>query len=200
MNHLLTNSKKIRLVYNGEVINWKYLEQVQEHVLNSNDIYKNNYTIKNLKLEGHLALDCLVDNNDKIFALCGIFNGGRYPPGVYRVLNRLWAREDMRTGSWSPFLTKSFLPDHLKEFNDILKVIFVSIQGEKGKKILSNFWLKTQAPQWGTGWKMYPKIVKVAPCEQKSCYQYVVYNSKIPGDNCWPVTGITLEDYDKLPN
>jgi hypothetical protein len=199
MNYLLNNSKKVRLVYKGKIDNWKYLDQLQEYTSKSNDVYKNNYNIKNLKLEKHLALDCLVDKDDKIFALSGVFNGGTYPDGVYRVLNRLWARDDMRTGQWSPFLTQMFLLDHLKEFNGILDVAFISIQGLKGKRFLNNYWLNKQAPEWGTGWKMYPKIVKVAPSNKKSGYQYIVYNKKNENSISWPDAGITEEEYNNLP-
>lgn len=199
MNYLLNNSKKVRLAYKGEVYNQKYINQLQEFTQNSNDIYKDNYTIKNLHLKEHLALDCLVDSNDKIFALAGIFNGGRYPNGVYRVLNRLWARDDIRTGQWSPFLTQMFLLDHLIEFNKILDVAFISIQGLKGKRFLNNYWLNKQAPKWGTGWKMYPKIVKVAPSNKKSGYQYVVYNKKNKNSVSWPNNGITEDEYNNLP-
>lgn len=195
----LQEYKKVRLVYNGKVLNSKYLIQLQEISLASNDVYKDNYKIENLKLEGHLALDCLVDQSDKIFALAGVFNGGRYPAGVYRVLNRLWAREDVRTGQGNPFLTKLFLVDHLSEFSNEIETAFVSIQGEKGRKFLSNFWINTQAPDWGTQWKMYPSIVKVAPCEQQSCYQYVAYNEKNPGTVNWPSCGISLDEYNNLP-
>lgn len=195
---MLNNFKKIRLVYNNEILEWKYLYQLEEFSKNSNDLYKENYFIKNLQAEKHLALDCLVDSHDKIFALSGVFNGGRYPQGVYRVLNRLWARKDLRTGQWSPFLTKSFLKDHLFEFNDIFRIVFVSIQGEKGKRFLNNYWKSKEAPKWGQGWKFYPKIVKVAPCNKKSCHQYVIFNQRDKGDLVWPTCGITKQEYDKL--
>lgn len=197
-NYLLNDYKKVRLVYKSEVLEWKYLDQLQEYISKSDDHYKDNYNIKSLKLEKHLALDCLVDQNDKIFALCGVFNGGTYPDGVYRVLNRLWARNDFRTGQWSPFLTKAFLLDHLAEFNDMLELVFVSIQGLKGKRFLNNFWKKTQAPEWGTGWKMYPDIVKVAHGNKKSCFQYVIYNKKAGSTVKWPIWTIKENEYNSL--
>lgn len=198
MSSLLNDSKKIRLVYKGEVLHWKYLEQLQEYIKDSADTYSNNYTFKHLHLEQHLALDCLVDNHDKIFALAGVFNGGRYPDGVYRVLNRLWARSDYRTGASSPFLSQTFLPEQLKEFEEIIDVAFVSIQGQKGKKFLNNTWQKI-APKWGIGWRTFPLIVKVSPSVRKAGYQYVSYTSK-RNIVIWPTAGITEEEYNNLPD
>ena len=114
-----------------------------------------NYKIQKLDLESHLCFDLLLDSDSgEIVGGAGVFNGGRYPDGVYRVLNRSFIMPKFRTKGLFPLLnTRHLLVKQLKDYRQDIKLAFVSRQGRNGAGFLT-WWTKKfgalneSAPKW----------------------------------------------------
>lgn len=131
-----------------------------------------NYTPANLDIESHLIFSCVTENSS-IIAFCGIYNGGRYPTGVYRILNRSFIASQGRTlGLYDCFLSRHILPEQLSRTKHLLDTIFVSRPGLSGKPFLE-FW-KTHCAPKDLQWSISTERVHVAPRGVKrDCYQYI---------------------------
>lgn len=136
---------------------------------------RDNYTPEGLDVLGHLVFSVL-KRKDEIVACCGIYNGGRYPPGVFRVLNRSFISPQQRrtSGLYDCQLSKLILSSQLVLCRDDLKLIFVSREGMFASRFL-DFWLRNCAPA-GFHWQKSSRLVHVAPRgENRGCYQYICY-------------------------
>jgi hypothetical protein len=132
-----------------------------------------NYHPDHIDLAGHRSFDLLLDRSGRIVSFCGVYNGGRYPEGVYRILNRTWVADSLRVGHGVfPFLTSKYiLPVQIENLRDELKLIFVSREEPSGKFFLRKWRERQSEPQH---WQVSENMIQVVPGVSKaSCYQYI---------------------------
>ena len=132
-----------------------------------------NYHPENMDLAGHLSFDLLVTREGEIVSFAGVYNGGRYPEGVFRILNRTWVADSLRVQHGAfPFLTSGLiLPVQLANLADDLKLIFVSREKPAAKHFLRK-WRARQAEP--AQWQISGKMVQVVPdVDKASCFQYI---------------------------
>jgi len=136
---------------------------------------RKNYSAERLDIGEHLIYSVLkIDGAIK--AAAGIYNGGRYPPGVFRILNRSYISPDQRlNGSlYECFLSRYILAPQIELCRDHFKYIFVSREGLTGKHFL-RFWKQRCAPS-DFDWQLSSNLVHVSPRGQgRGCYQYMCF-------------------------
>lgn len=128
-----------------------------------------------LNILSHFAFDVAVDEFENIVTFAGIYNGGRYPKGVYRVLNRTFVSPKHRSynGVFKGITTQIILKKQLDELQDQLKLVFVSREGQHAKNFL-NFWVNNIAPNFC--WEVSQNFVQVVPgARSQRSYQYIAY-------------------------
>ena len=167
--------KVINVIDNGKIVSeWiTPLEKLLQKISSGSDRLAQNYSLENMKLSEHLSFDLLVNDENQIISFAGVYNGGRYPEGVYRVLNRTWVREDYRVshGAFAYLTSKYILPVQLQRLASKLKMVFVSRERLTGRRFLLK-WAQHQPK--ADLWSVSENFVQVVPnVEKKSCYQYI---------------------------
>lgn len=155
-----------------------------------------NYLPENMDLAGHLSFDLLVDSNNRILSFAGVYNGGRYPEGVYRVLNRTWVSEALRVqhGAFPYLSSRLILPVQLQALAGQLKLIFVSRESLRGRLFLQK-WKQNQPDS--ELWNVSDKLVQVVPgVKNQSCFQFICTRNLVPVN--WNPEQITTEEWSKL--
>lgn len=176
---------------------WKQpIEALLEEISNGSDRLAHNYSLKNMDLPGHLSFDVLIDKHNNIISFSGVYNGGRYPEGVYRILNRTWVAKEARVshGSFKYLTSKYILPAQLKNFSADLKLIFVSRANTAGRLFLKK-WQSRQNPE--ENWQVSENLVQVVPgVHKKSCFQYICSRSFAAVD--WNPDTLTESEWNSL--
>jgi hypothetical protein len=157
--------------------------------------FSNNYTLRRLELEKHLSFDLLVDEK-KIVTWAGLFNGGRYPHGVYRIMNRLYINPEYRskTLAYVPFARLSILPLQLERYRARIRLLFLSRDGLRAKYFLRR-WVKYNA--FERDWEISPRLIQVASSEKRSGYQYIAF--KKFKDIAWNPKSVDEKSWMSLP-
>jgi hypothetical protein len=172
--------RRVQLVKNLKLVeansHWlPVLENLTTEIQKSNDPKKRNYLIARLDLHRHLTFDLLVEGTS-IVSFCGIYSGGRYPEGTYRVLNRCFVNPLYRTrtlGSFANLNSQFLLKEQLNEFKNNIELPFISREGRMGFNFLC-FWAKKCAPT--PGWIVSDTMVHVVPESFDSpAYQHICY-------------------------
>lgn len=163
----------------------------------SNDKRWKNYKPELLDLESHLTYDILMDKDSgDIVTGCGVYNGGRYSNGIYRIMNRVFLHPKYRKRSKEyPFLaTRHLLGDQLSRLKTEIDFAFVSREGKYSNHFLG-LWAKA-AQQAGLGqWIVSDGFVHVAPKgKDKKCFQRIAY----PGNKKNPLVEITESQWLQL--
>lgn len=193
----MSEFKKITIVQDSsQVCDDFYLDKVYKEtdiITKSNDKYAANYTRKMLDLFGHKSFDVLFDDDDNLIGWCGLYNGNRYPDGVYRIMNRLYINPNYRQKVFNLPITRQLYEDQIARNEKDIKFLFLSRNEEKGIYHLKR-WIQTCNEP---GWVLSDGFVKVANCESKLCYQYIAYK-KFAKDFSWNYKEISLEEWHQL--
>lgn len=189
----------VNVISDGQIVSEWYskLETLLAKISSSSDRLAANYDLNRMDLSGHLSFDVLVNSNDSIVSFAGVYNGNRYPEGIYRVLNRTWVAEELRVkhGAFPMITSKLILPQQLERFRDRMKVIFVSRQRLSGRLFLEH-WRQRQS--CSEDWKVSSTLVQIVPdVEKKSCYQFIC--SRHLQDAHWEPKRISKNDWHSLP-
>lgn len=176
---IASNLKRIQIVKNNSAVNeqseWisRFLKKAYE-ISKSDDPKAQNYSEKNLDLLNHLSFDLLAID-DNIIAFCGIYNGHRFPTGVFRILNRCYVAPDHRVkklGNFSQLNSQKLLPIQLQEFQQEIKLGFASREGINGHLFLE----KWSSLQKNLHWTVSDHLYHVAPQSNKStAFQHICY-------------------------
>jgi hypothetical protein len=188
----------INIINNGQVVSeWiTPLEKLLQKISSGEDRLAQNYSLQNMKLAEHLSFDILLNEKNEIISFAGVYNGGRYPEGVYRVLNRTWVHEDYRVshGAFLYLTSKCILPVQLERLKSELKLVFVSRERLTGRRFLHKWVQHQEQPEL---WKVSEDLVQVVPnVEKKSCYQYICVRSFAPVE--WVAKSVTPDLWQKL--
>ena len=192
--------KIINVIDDGKVVSsWiNTLETLLQKISKSSDRLASNYSLENMALKEHLSFDILINEKNEIISFAGVYSGGRYPEGVYRVLNRTWVREDYRVkhGAFVYLTSKYILQAQLERLKAKLKLVFVSRERLTGRRFLLK-WAQHQ-PE-ASDWSVSEKFVQVVPgIEKKSCYQYIC--SRTFSDVNWQPNKISSSQWLELPD
>jgi hypothetical protein len=177
----------------------KLLKCIEDSSQNFGELLEN-YNEKNLDLKNHLCYDVLVEKETmQIVSGCGIYNGGRYPEGVYRVLNRSFITPKFRKkGLFLPLNSINLLPYQIEDSRRFLKLIFVSRQGLKGKNFLESWTKKFPLGNYSGKWIVSEDLVKVSPKSKfQSGFQYIAKYSF--SDVEWSPQTVGISDWKKIP-
>jgi hypothetical protein len=190
--------KVINVVDNGKIVSdWiTPLEKLLNQISVGTDRLAKNYSLENIKLHEHLSFDILVNEKNEIISFAGVYNGGRYPEGVYRILNRTWVHEQYRVshGAFAYLTSKYILPEQLERLHDKLKLVFVSRERLSGKGFLLKW---AQHQPHSEQWKVSEGLVQVVPhIEKQSCYQYICMKEFLP--TSWNPKIISADEWRKL--
>lgn len=193
------NLQRQPVIHKGKLVcNSDWIEKIKleckEIVSKATDKYFLNYTFESLDIYGHQSFDLLTLNNS-VAGWGGLYNGGRYPLGVFRIMNRLYLRPELRSASfYIPYFRKIVFPEQLKENKNEIALLFLSRNDLKGRYHVER-WAKYGAGE--DGWVVSNNMVQVAPCEKKACYQYIAFK-KFKNIN-WEPKQMTEKEWLNLP-
>ncbi|MCJ8277221.1 MAG: hypothetical protein HRT44_03830 [Bdellovibrionales bacterium] len=174
----------------------KLLDKVRSKcktIAEGTDKYALNYQFHKLELKRHKAFDLLLNQEGEIAGWCGLFNGGRYPDGVFRIMNRLYLDPKYRKPFFAPY-TRQLYFQQKERCADSIKLLFLSRNELKGKYHVKR-WAKYNSGE--EGWKVSDQLVKVAKGEDQMSYQYIAYKEYKPVE--WNLRSVTEEEWLKLP-
>lgn len=185
------------VIENGELVgSADILEKIRlecSKISKSGDKYAANYSFEHLELFKHKAFDVLVDSSGELVGWCGLFNGGRYPEGVFRIMNRLYLRPEYRSSFFKP-ITRELYRRQVGRHRAGIRMLFLSRNELKGKYHLKR-WIKYGAGE--EGWKLSDGLVQVSPTHRQPGFQYIAYKKWSPVD--WPLRMISEDEWTELP-
>lgn len=190
----------VRIVENEKIVcdsRWiSIIRNETDKILESGHKFSNNYSWNRLQIERHLSFDLVVCKNE-IVTWCGLFNGGRYPEGVYRIMNRLYINPKYRsrTCAYIPYARQIILPSQLSRFRSKIGSLFLSREG-LGAKFFLKRWAKYNA--FERDWIIPGELIHVAPANNQSSYQYIAFKNY--RKDHWRPMGISLEEWHRLPH
>lgn len=138
---------------------------------------RQNYTRQNLDIDSHLHFHVLVYGVDYVpVSFCGVYNGGRYLPHIYRLMNRSYVFSQFRNNGLFKLINSRFLlPFQMSKLDKNKSDYFVSRQGVNGAKFLK--WWR-QRVQLVADWEIPEGLFfKVANGQSKSSYQSIAYKT-----------------------
>lgn len=175
--------QRIQLINRYEYVkeNSHWLEKLYkliDKITASNDKKRENYSLKNIDLLGHLSFDLLVWRNE-VISFCGVYSGGRYPKGAFRVLNRCYVVPEFRSkeiGGFSALNSQYLLREQLADFASDIEFPFISREGHLGYYFLKK-WAEQYSP--GKSWQVSDDVIHLVPTSSEfSAYQYICYPHK----------------------
>jgi hypothetical protein len=190
----------VNIINQGMISNSWYYKVLMDHIQiikTSNDRLMNNYTFENMKLDDHLSLDMLVDDNGEMICFSGLFRREPWAKGVYRISNRTYVNPKYRTNSYN-FLNPSIIgPHQIEKHKEDIKFAFISRESFKGKYYFRK--LKRSVPFYND-WTISNKMMHVVPNGiDKSSYQYIIYKNYTDYE-INPIDGITEDEWRELPH
>lgn len=155
-----------------------------------------NYSPDKLDIEGHIAFHALVDENDHLIAFSGVYNGGRFPEGVYRILNRSFVHPQFRRedGRFEYLSSRHLVPHQLEKLGDEVKLPFVSREGRWGGSFLED-WCERYSPKGWGNWEVPTEFYNVMGHSDvdHNGFQKVALPSR--AKNLWEPEKLTLEEW-----
>lgn len=162
-------------------------EKVREKCLQENNWLQKNYTAENLKIEDHAGF-CVVYNAEthEPIVMGGVFNDGRWPKNIARMLNRAYVFPEMRRKSIRQLIAGyEMLHDHmifpLMEINNY-DCYFITMQNrdKKDTKEWWRIWKYTFNTASSNYWTEGPGYVQTCPHMVQKCWQNFVYKELVP--------------------
>lgn len=161
-------------------------EEIRDLCLSENNWLSENYTRSNLKIENHKGY-CLVidDRNNEPVIMGGVFNDGRYPNYVARILNRLYVfpkyRTNIRTIADGCSMVHQKLVLPLIEENDF-DLYFATMQNrDKPTKGWWRVWKNSMQKGSDNFWTEREGYIQGCPWNVQKCWQNFVYHEMEPG-------------------
>jgi hypothetical protein len=189
--------KLIHVASQGQLIcEQHYVDMIQhecQKILASGHRLAANYSWDNLQVREHQNFDMLL-HGDEIVTWCGLYNGLRYPAGVFRIMNRLYLNPLYRQALYPAYARDMIYPYQLAQNVDKIKVLFLSRDDIKGKFHLKR-WVKYHCGE--PGWRVSKNMVQVSDCRKRSCYQYIAFKTREPVD--WFPDTVTEAQWLELP-
>lgn len=186
----------IKIYYNST----PEFEDVRELCLQENNWLRENYTKDNLVLEDHTGYGVVYQTSTgKPMVMAGVFNDGRYPKNVAKMINRLYTFPEFRMGftdMTDGFRVTCSLIDKLIEINNYdLYLITMQNRPRSGKRWWDT-WVRHMDIASKSKWKLGTGYIQTCNANVQKCWQNYVYleikensfnewNPKTINDDIW---------------
>lgn len=178
-------------------------EKVRAICLEEDNWLRSNYTKENLVIEDHKGYVVVYDSETHVpIVMGGLFNDGRWPAHIGRMLNRAYVFPHMRRRSVAQLINGyEFLHHHmifpLMAVNDYT-CYFITMQNrdKKPTKRWWDLWKMTMNAASNNYWTEAPGYVQACPHMVQKCWQNFIYKELKPGTFTLPT--ITQEEWAKL--
>jgi hypothetical protein len=161
-------------------------EQVRSLCLEEDNWLSDNYTVENLIVEDHngYAVAYTIDTNEPVM-MAGVYNNGRYPSNVGRMVNRLYMFPKFR--STPVDMIDGFVMAHERIIYPLMQInsfdcYFITMQNRaKPSKGWWEVWKRSMQAASNNYWQEADGYVQSCPWPVKKCYQNFVYKDIVPG-------------------
>lgn len=175
-------------------------ERVRSLCLEEDNWLRQNYTKENLILEQHTGYGVVYQTSTgKPMVMGGVFNDGRFPSNVAKMINRLYTFPEFRmkhTDMTDGFRVTCSLIDKLIEINDYDLYLITMQNRNRGGKRWWDTWVHHMDIASNSQWKLGTNYIQTCPANVQKCWQNYVYlemkegtfeswNPNIIGDNEW---------------
>lgn len=178
-------------------------ELVREKCLQEDNWLRKNYTKENLVIEDHAGF-CVIyqaETNEPI-VMGGVFNDGRWPKNIARMLNRAYVFPTMRRRSIRQLIAGyELLHEHmifpLMEINNF-DSYFITMQNREKKETKEwwNIWKYTFNKASNNFWSESEGYIQTCPHMVQKCWQNFVYKEIVP--NSFALPTISQQEWDSL--
>jgi hypothetical protein len=178
-------------------------EKVRSKCLEENNWLRKNYTKENLVIEDHKGY-CVVYNAEthEPIVMGGVYNDGRWPSNIGRMLNRAYVFPYMRRKSVRQLIEGyRMLHDHM-----IFPLIaannfdcyFITMQNrdKKPTKEWWNVWKYTFNKGGNNFWTESTGYVQTCPHMVQKCWQNFIYKEIVP--NTFNLSTLSQDDWDLM--
>ena len=179
-------------------------EKVRELCLEEDNWLRYNYTKENLVVEQHTGYGVVYQTSTgKPMVMGGVFNDGRYPKNVAKMINRLYTFPEFRmrhTDMTDGFRVTCSLIDKLVSLNSY-EVYLITMQNRnRGGKRWWDTWRHHMDIASNGQWQFKEGYIQTCPWDVQKCWQNFVYFETVPGAfESWSPAIITDEDWHKMP-
>lgn len=178
-------------------------EKVRSLCLEEDNWLRNNYTIENLILEDHSGYGVVYQTSTgKPMVMGGVFNDGRYPNNVAKMINRLYTFPEFRmkfTDMTDGFRVTCSLIDKLIEINNY-DVYLITMQNRKrGGKRWWDTWVYHMDLASNNRWTLGEGYIQTCRANVQKCWQNYVYLEVAKNSfTSWNPNIITHSDWENL--
>lgn len=179
-------------------------EEIRELCLLEDNWLKNNYTKENLIIEEHSGYGVVYQTSTgKPMVMGGVFNDGRFPKNVAKMINRLYTFPEFRmkhTDMTDGFRVTCSLIDSLMEINEFTLYLITMQNRNRGGKRWWDTWVHHMDIASNKKWKLVNGYIQTCPWNVQKCWQNFVYLETIPGEFLnWSPKIITDNEWSQLP-
>jgi hypothetical protein len=178
-------------------------EKVRSLCLAEDNWLRNNYTNENLIVEDHNGYGVVYQTStSKPMVMGGVFNDGRYPNNVAKMINRLYTFPEFRmkfSDMTDGFRVTCSLIDKLIEINNH-DVYLITMQNRKrGGKRWWDTWVNHMDIASNSKWTLGKGYIQTCKADVQKCWQnYVYLESKIDSFRTWNPKTINHSEWEKL--
>jgi hypothetical protein len=178
-------------------------EKVRELCLEEDNWLRYNYTKENLVVEQHTGYGVVYQTSTgKPMVMGGVFNDGRYPKNVAKMINRLYTFPDFRmkhTDMTDGFRVTCSLIDKLISINNYDLYLITMQNRNRGGKRWWDTWVKHMDIASKGKWTLGYGYLQTCPWPVQKCWQNFVYLETTPGSfQKWNPNTITDQEWSQL--
>jgi hypothetical protein len=179
-------------------------EQVRKQCLEENNWLRHNYTQDNLRIEDHHGYGVVYQvSTGKPMVMGGVFNDGRYPSTVAKMINRLYTFPEFRmthTDMTDGFRVTCSLIDRLIADNSFECYLITMQNRPRGGKRWWDIWKQHMDIASDNKWQHGLGYIQTCPWPVQKCWQNFVYRniSEHAFEN-WNPTIINDQEWNMLP-
>jgi hypothetical protein len=179
-------------------------EKVRELCLLEDNWLRHNYTKENLVLEEHQGYGVVYQTSTgKPMVMAGVFNDGRYPSNVAKMINRLYTFPEFRmkhTDMTDGFRVTCSLIDKLMTLNSYDVYLITMQNRNRGGKRWWDTWVNHMDIASNNKWKLVDGYIQTCPWNVQKCWQNCVYHETVIGAfDCWNPKIITDREWQLMP-
>lgn len=182
----------------------KEFEHVRDLCLQENNWLRHNYTKDNLKIEDHYGYGVVYQiSTGQPMVMGGVFNDGRYPKNIAKMINRLYTFPKFRmthTDMTDGFRVTCSLIERLINDNDFDCYLITMQNRPRGGKRWWDIWKHHMDIASQHKWQHGDGYIQTCPWAVQKCWQNYVYrNLKDMTFETWNPTIISHNDWIALP-
>lgn len=200
MNKYDLNDTYIKIYYES----CDEFEHVRDICLREDNWLRHNYTSDSLILEQHTGYGVVYQTStNKPMVMGGVFNDGRYPNNVAKMINRLYTFPDYRmkfVDMTDGFRVTCSLINKLIEINNYDCYLITMQNRPRGGKRWWDIWLNHMSIASNNQWTTGLGYIQTCPHNVQKCWQNFVYKELTPGVfTKWNPKIISDNEWEHLP-